>query len=62
MRLCPLKDSNKEATQDCLDKYVLEVLPNPMSIPNHKYKVAINLGKGMVNGSNYLLKFESSFR
>jgi hypothetical protein len=44
IKLCPLNESMKEATQECLDRNVLEVVPNPRSYPNDKFKVTVELG------------------
>ena len=41
VKLCPISGSMKEATQECLDANVLEVVPNSRSITNEKFKVTV---------------------
>ena len=44
IKLCPLNGNMKEATQECLNQNVLQVVPNPRSYPNDKFKVSVELG------------------
>jgi hypothetical protein len=52
VRVCPKFNSTTEVTQECLDSNILEILPNPRSIANDKYRIRL-----FSNDSSFTFKY-----